>query len=101
MSLFFSRVPFAAAILFLFLCFGVTSRSQSLPGYQPPDKGTPTTELSNRQKAAQGKAPLAKLYGDLKPNTAKIKLLPALTQKEKKRKTEKQFQVGVTRSLPI
>ena len=101
MSLSLGRVPFAAAILFLFLCFGVTSHSQSLPGYQPPDKATPTTEPSNRQKAAQGKAPLAKLYGDLKPNTAKIKLLPALTKKEKKRKTEKQFQVGVTRSLPI
>jgi pre-peptidase/List-Bact-rpt repeat protein len=89
----------AAAAVLLSLCFAVTSRSQSMPGYQAADKRKPATELSNSQKAAQGKAPLAKLYSQLKPNSAKTKLLPALTPKEKKRKVEKQFQIGVTRSL--
>src|SRR2546423_1379147 len=84
-----------------FLFLATTARSQSMPGYQPPDKGKPANELSNSQKAAQGKAPLAKLYGHLKPDANKIKRLPKLDQREKKRKSDKRFQVGITRPLSI
>src|SRR5947207_6097615 len=87
-----------AIIATSFLFLATTARSQSMPGYQPPDKGKPANELSNSQKAARREAPLAKIYGHLKPDAAKVKQLPALTRKEKKKqKTEKQLQIGVTR----
>src|SRR5437588_4435927 len=92
-----AALAFAAISLSL---FASNASAQSLPGYQPPEKGKPTNELSISQKAAQGKAPLAKIYGHLKANVTKIKQLPPLDPKEKKAKTEKQFQIGVTRALP-
>ena len=51
----------ALAVISLSL-FASHASAQSLPGYQPPDKGKPANELSNSQKAAQGKAPVYKYY---------------------------------------
>lgn len=86
----------AACLLFL----ATSARAQSMPGFQPPNKGQSANQLSNSQKAARGQAPLAKLYGHLKANAAKIKRLPALEQRAQKLKFDKRLQIGVARPLP-
>ena len=100
MAVFYKQFPPAAATVFLLLCFAVSSRSQSMPGYQAPDKAKDQTPVS--VKAARGEAPLSKLYGHLKADASKIKRLEPLKVADKARKSEKEklFQVGVVRELP-
>src|SRR5262249_15984251 len=94
----------SAAIVLLLLSFAVTARSQSMPGYQAPAKPKieDTTPLS--VKAARGQAPLAKIYGHLKADPAKIKRLPVLSDREKNQKRagnqrDKVSQIGIVRTL--
>jgi hypothetical protein len=100
MSVFLQRIPPAAAILLLFLCFAVTARSQSMPGYQAPDQPKDQTPAS--VKAARGEAPLSKLYGHLKADAGKAKRLAPLksTDLAKESKDEKLHWIGLVRELP-
>ena len=90
----------AAATVLLSLCFAVTSRSQSLPGYQAPVKPKPTDNVSVAAKAKSGEVPLRKLYGHLKADASKTIHLRALKETEKRQKSTKILQIGVVRALP-
>lgn len=89
----------AIGIVIVVLC-GVSSVSaQSMPGYRAPDKPK-AAEVSVSAKAAQGKAPLSKLYGHLKTDPAKVKRLPPIDPREKlKDLQEKMVRIGVVRPL--
>lgn len=81
----------------LFVC--APAFGQSAPGYRAPDKPK-AAEVSVSEKAAQGKAPLSKLYGHLITDPAKVKRLPALDPSEKlKEVKDKIVRIGVLRSL--
>ena len=104
MSGFLKPILTAAAAVLLSLCFAVTSRSQSMPGYQAPVKPKPADNVSLAEKAKRGEVPLAKIYGHLKADAAKTKRLPKLSDREKLRKraqnrSEKIFQIGIVRTL--
>lgn len=100
MRVFLKPVPLGAAAALLSLCFAVTSRSQSMPGYRAPSKTKDQTPPS--VKAARGEAPLSKLYGHLKADTAKAKRLAPLKNADvpKKSKDEKLHRIGIVRELP-
>jgi pre-peptidase/trypsin-like peptidase/all-beta uncharacterized protein len=104
MNVFFKPVLTTAAVVTLSLCFSVTSRSQSMPGYQAPVKPKPADNVSVAEKAKRGEVPLAKIYGHLKADAAKTKRLPVLSDREKRQKRaqnprEKIFQIGIVRTL--
>jgi Tol biopolymer transport system component len=90
----------AAAIVLLFVCFAVTSRSQSMPGYQAPEKAK--DQISASVKATYGAAPLANLYGHLMPDAARVKRLPPLDPNSipKQEGPQKILNIGVVRTLP-
>ena len=90
----------AAATVLLSLCFAVTSRSQSMPGYQAPVKPKPADDVSVAVKAKRGEVPLGNIYGHLKADAAKTKRLPPIKARDKRQRLEKRLQVGVVRTLP-
>jgi Bacterial pre-peptidase C-terminal domain/Viral BACON domain len=94
------RIPPTATIVLLLLCLAATSRSQSMPGYQAPDKAKDQSPAS--VKAARGEAPLSKLYGHLKADSAKAKRLAPLKKSDipKESKNEKLHRIGLVRDLP-
>ncbi len=94
------RIFPSAALGFLLLCFAVTSRSQSMPGYQAPAKPKPVETVPVEIKAQRGQAPLRKFYGQLKADASKTIYLRPLTEREKRQKPEKFLQIGIVRSLP-
>lgn len=83
---------------FCFISCAALSKAQSLPGYQAPDKPK-TVEPPIATKVERGQAPLAKLYGHLKPDAAKIKRLPPLKPSAKQKKSDKLLQIGEVRML--
>src|SRR5215813_2519738 len=97
MRVFLKPVLTTAVVVLLSLCFAVTSRSQSMPGHQAPVKAKDQTPAS--VKAARGQAPLAKLYGHLKPDAARIKRLPILDERLKNKPSRKRLEIGVVRTL--
>jgi Tol biopolymer transport system component len=100
MRVFRKRIPLGAAAAFLLLCFAVTARSQSMPGYQAPTK--PKDQTPSSLKAARGEAPLAKLYGHLRPDASRVKRLPLLDPNsipKQERPLEKILNIGVVRAL--
>lgn len=99
MRVFLRSILTPAAAVLLSLCFAVTSRSQSMPGYRAPAKPKDQTPVS--VKAARGEAPLSKLYGHLKADAAKAKRLAPLKSAElpKKSKEDKLHQIGIVRDL--
>ena len=100
MRVFVKPIPLGAAASFLLLCFAVTARSQSMPGYQAPAKPKPADNASVELKAQRGQAPLRKLYGYLKADASRAKRLRPLTENEKRQKSDKLLQIGVVRRLP-
>src|ERR1043165_1199335 len=101
MGVFFkSIVTTTAAAALLSLCFAVTGRGQSMPGYRAPDKAKDQTPVS--AKAARGEAPLSKLYGHLKADAAKAKRLAPLKKADlpKHSKDGKLHRIGIVRDLP-
>jgi len=100
MRVFLKPALITAAAVLLSLCFAVTSRSQSMPGYQAADKPKDQTPAS--VKAARGEAPLSRLYGHLKADAAKAKRLAPLKNAEllKESKDEKLHRIGIVRDLP-
>ena len=94
-----TRLSLRALIAFFILSGAHSAFGQSAPGYQAP-RELPVKEESIQTKAARGQAPLAKLYPQLKPDTSRVKYLPALNQSLKRSKSEKLLQVGVVRTLP-
>jgi hypothetical protein len=97
----FKRIPFVAATILLLLCFAVTLRSQSMPGFRAPEREKDTTPVS--VKAARGEAPLAKIYGHLLPNASKVKRLPPLDPNsvpKQEKLLEKILNIGMIRTLP-
>src|SRR5689334_6767270 len=99
MNVFFKPALTAAAAVLLSLCFAVTSRSQSMPGYQAPVKPKPADNVSVAEKAKRGEVPLAKIYGHLKADAGKTKRLPPIKARDKRQRLEKRLQVGVVRTL--
>lgn len=95
-SFLLARLPVAVACLFFFVAL---SNAQSLRGYQAPAKPKPD-DAPIAAKAARGQAPLANIYGHLRPDTAKVKRLPALKTPAKTLEKKKVFQVGAVRELP-
>jgi hypothetical protein len=91
-----SGLAFAALCLLL---FASTAHAQSLPGFQAPPKPTVKDDTAISIKVARGQAPLSKLYGHLKADASKAKLLRPLTEREKRQKSEKLLQIGVVRRL--
>src|SRR5215471_2369927 len=100
MRLFPRPIITTAAAVLLSLCFAVTSRSQSMPGYQAPAK--PKDQTAASVKASRGEAPLSKLYGHLKADALKAKRLGPLKSSDvpKKSKNEKVDRIGIVRDLP-
>ncbi len=71
-----------------------------MPGFQAPDKQIVKENIL--LKAARGQAPLIKLYGNLNPESAKVKRLPSLDLREdSKQKLEKLLRIGVVRQLAL
>ena len=97
---FLKPVLIPAATVLLSLCFAVTSRSQSMPGYQAPVKPKPADDVSVAVKAKRGEVPLGKIYAHLKADAAKTKRLPPIKPRDKRQRLEKRLQVGVVRTLP-
>jgi hypothetical protein len=96
------RLSAAAFILVCALSSAHSIYGQSVPGFQAPDKpkGQDNTPLS--VKAARGQAPLRKLYGHLKFDSAKVRRLPPLDPSEQKKVVnEKVLRIGVVRPLPL
>ena len=100
MRVFLKPVLTTAAAVLLSLCFAVTSRSQSMPGYQAPDKPKRADDVSVAVKAKRGEVPLSKLYGHLKADPSKTKRLPPIKPRDRRPRLEKRLQVGVVRTLP-
>ena len=100
MQLFLKPVVTAAAAVLLSLCFAVTSRSQSMPGYQAPAKPKAADNVSVAEKAKRGEVPLSKLYSHLKADPSKTNRLPPIKPRDRQQRLEKRLQVGVVRTLP-
>src|SRR5215510_5588083 len=98
-----NAIPHLRTIVILASLVFLGSRSvfaQSMPGFQAPDQ--PIVKKDVRLEAERGQAPLIKLYGNLTPESSKIKRLPALDSREYKRRTfEKLLQVGMVRQLTL
>jgi hypothetical protein len=83
---------------FCLLLLAPVVHAQSVRGLQAPEKTAATIEPPVQVKAARGEAPLSRLYDYLKVEPAKIKQLPALSEREKRTDlSEKILRIGVVR----
>lgn len=90
-----------AFITFFILSASGSAFGQSAPGYQAPDQPKPA-EVSESTKAAQGKAPLSKIYGHLKVDSSRVRRLPELDASEKNKEwLEKRLRIGAIRPLDV
>ncbi len=74
---------FTSLTLCLTLWLGFTGKAvaqTSLPGYTPPAK--PKPELSLKEKAQRGTAPLSRLYSQVKLESVRVRRLPALDPRQ-------------------
>ena len=87
------------ALGFCLLPLAPAIQAQSVRGLQAPEKTTAAIELPVQVRAARGEAPLSRLYDYLKVEPAKIKQLPALSDREKTTNdlSEKILRIGVVR----
>ena len=88
-----------AIIIFSALLFAGSAYGQSVPGFQAPDKPKVKDDTPAAVKAARGEVPFSRIYGQLKPGSAKTKRLGPLSGSEKKRKDQKFLRIGVVRPL--